>query len=129
MLLLPKAVRIYLASEPVDMRNSIDGLLNIIRDRWRTDAYSGHLFVFVSRRGDRVKVLTWERGGFVLYYKRLERGRFRLPTIEDEAETVELDATQLAMLLDGFDYSGVRRSKAWLPSERSNIPVDAAAGI
>ncbi len=129
MLLLPKAVRIYLASEPVDMRNSIDVLLNIIRGRWHADAYSGHLFVFVSRRGDRVKVLTWERGGFVLYYKRLERGRFRLPSIEVEAETVERDATQLAMLLDGFDYSGVHRSKAWLPSERGNISVDAARGI
>ena len=129
MLTLPKSVRIYLASAPVDMRNSIDGLLHLVREHWRRDAFSGHLFVFVSRRGDRVKILSWDRGGFVLYYKRLESGRFRLPRLQEGADAIELDATQLAMLLDGIDYSGVRRTKDWLPSERSNFPVDSAPGI
>ncbi|WP_256434508.1 IS66 family insertion sequence element accessory protein TnpB [Myxococcus sp. CA056] len=59
--LLPRAVRILLAREPVDMRNSIDGLAAIVRAEWKESLYAGHLFVFVSRRGDKVKILSWER--------------------------------------------------------------------
>ncbi|NNC09320.1 IS66 family insertion sequence element accessory protein TnpB, partial [Corallococcus exiguus] len=66
----------------------------LVRAEWGEDVYSGHLFAFVSRKGDRVKVLTWSRGGFVLLYKRLETGRFRLPRVEAEAKAVTLDATQ-----------------------------------
>jgi transposase len=77
--------------------------------------FSGHLFVFTSRRGDRVKILVWDRGGFVLYYKRLERSRFRLPEIEPGAEEVQLDATQLAMLLDGIDVKRVQSPRRWQP--------------
>src|SRR5262249_3833303 len=65
--------------------------------------------------GDKVKILTWDRGGFVLFYKRLEQGRFRLPAVDEDALGVQLDSTQLAMLLDGIDYSRVRRPKTWLP--------------
>ena len=77
MLTFSATQRIYLAVEPVDMRKSIDGLMALVRSSFGEDVYSGHLFVFVSRRGDRVKVLTFSRGGFILYYKRLEQGRFR----------------------------------------------------
>ena len=75
---LPRAVKIYLATEPADMRKGFDGLAALVEAQG-LDLYSGHLFVFVSKRADRVKVLTWDRGGFVLYYKRLERGRFPSP--------------------------------------------------
>jgi transposase len=115
-LTLPSAVKILLATEPVDMRKSIDGLMALVRSGWGEDVYSGHLFVFVSRRGDRVKVLTFSRGGFILYYKRLEQGRFRLPRVEEQAQAVPLDATQLAMLLDGIDVEKVKRPPAWQPS-------------
>jgi transposase len=98
------------------MRRSIDGLMAIVKAELDGDAYSGHLFVFVSRRADRVKILTWDKGGFVLYYKRLERGVFRLPHMDPSAMTVEIDATQLSMLLDGIDYSRVRRPKQWMPA-------------
>ena len=81
----------------------------IVQEELAKDAYSGHLFVFLSGRRDRVKILTWDKGGFVLYYKRLERGRFRLPHLDPNAMAVELDATQLSMLLDGIEYSRVRR--------------------
>jgi transposase len=118
MLTLPSAVRIVLATEPVDMRKSIDGLMALVRSGWGEDVYSGHLFVFVSRRGDRVKVLTFSRGGFILYYKRLERGRLRLPAVQAQARTVGLDATQLAMLLDGIDVAQVKRPAAWQPGQR-----------
>jgi len=119
MLTLPSAVRIVLATEPVDMRKSIDGLMAVVRSSFGEDVYSGHLFVFVSRRGDRVKILTFSRGGFILYYKRLEQGRFRLPQVEQQAQSVKLDATQLAMLLDGIDVAEVKRPAAWEPPNRA----------
>ncbi|RYZ33331.1 MAG: hypothetical protein EOO71_42235 [Myxococcaceae bacterium] len=75
----------------------------------------------VSRRGDRIKVLTWSRGGFVLLYKRLETGRFRLPRVDADAQSVTLDATQLAMLLDGIDVAEVRRPPAWSPPGRTAL--------
>lgn len=117
MLTLPPSVRIYLASSATDMRKSIDGLMAIVRNAWTLDAYSGHLFVFASRRGDRIKVLCWDRGGFVLYYKRLERGRFKLPPLDATIDAVEVDAPMLAMLLDGIDATKVRRPKRWQPPQ------------
>ncbi len=119
MLTLPSAVRIVLATEPVDMRKSIDGLMAVVRSSFGEDVYSGHLFVFVSRRGDRVKILTFSRGGFILYYKRLEQGRFRLPQVAADAQSVRLDATQLTMLLDGIDVAEVKRPAAWEPPKRA----------
>ncbi len=124
MLLLPRSVRILLAAKPVDMRNSIDGLAAIIRNEWKEDLYAGDLFIFVSRRGDRTKVLTWDNGGFVLFYKRLEQGRFRLPTFREGALGARLQSSQLAMLLDGIDLSRVRRPKQWVPPH----PVSNEAG-
>jgi transposase len=118
-LTLPSAVRIVLATSAVDMRKSIDGLMAVVRSSFGEDVYSGHLFVFVSRRGDRVKILTFSRGGFILYYKRLEQGRFRLPRVEAEAQSVRLDATQLTMLLDGIDVAEVKRPAAWEPPKRA----------
>jgi transposase len=120
MLTLPRSVRIYLAAGPVDLRKSIDGLGAIAREQSH-DVFSGHLFVFTSRRGDRVKILAWDHGGFVLYYKRLERGRFRLPAIAPGATEVELSSTQLAMLLDGIDVQRVRVPKRWEPPRRENL--------
>jgi transposase len=79
------------------------------------DPFAGHLFAFVGCRGNRIKILFWDRGGFVIYYKRLERGRFRLPRIRDGATSITLDATQLGMLLDGIDVEQVRRAKHWSP--------------
>ena len=115
MLTLPRSVRILIGSTPIDMRKSIDGLTAIVRDELQEDVYTGHLFVFVSRRCDRVKILSFDHGGFVLYYKRLERGQFRLPHMDPNAMAIEIDATQLAMLLDGIDYGRVRRPEHWKP--------------
>lgn len=117
MLSLPTSVRIYLAAEPVDMRLGFDGLAARVERRGH-DVYSGHLFVFIGRRTDRVKILTWSRGGFVLWYKRLERGRFRWPRIDADQSCVALDAGQLAMLLDGVELDKVRRLRPWQPPSR-----------
>jgi transposase len=117
-LTIPRAVRIFIASSPIDMRKSIDGLSAIVQSELEDDPYSGHYFVFVSRRCDRVKILTWDRNGFALYYKRLERGQFRLPHIGSDSMSVEVDATQLTMLLDGIEYGRVRRPKPWEPVKK-----------
>jgi transposase len=114
-LTLPPSVRIYLATTPVDMRCGHDGLAAIIRNQWKLDLFGGHLFAFIGRRGDRCKVLFFDRGGLVLYYKRLERGKFRLPPVTPGATSVTLDGTELAMLLDGIDVSRVRRPPRWAP--------------
>jgi transposase len=106
---IPRSVRILIGSTPIDMRKSIDGLKAIVEAELEENAFSGYLFVFVSRRCDRVKILTWDKGGFVLVYKRLERGQFKLPHMDPSRMAVEIDATQLAMLLDGIDFGRVRR--------------------
>jgi len=113
MLTIPSSVRIYLAAEPVDLRRGHDGLVAIVRGVWRLNPFDGHLFVFFGRRVDRVKILVWDRNGFALYYKRLSKGRFRMPKIPKEATRVELDATTLMMLLDGIDVRYVQRPIAW----------------
>lgn len=128
MLLLPRAVRILLAREPVDMRKSIDGLVALVRNGWQEDVYAGHLFVFVSKRGDRLKVLTWDAGGFVLTYKRLEKGRFRLPALPDSVRGVQLDSTQLTLLLDGIDVTHVKRPGKWAPPPTGASRADFAQG-
>lgn len=122
MLTLPSSVRVYLAAEPVDLRRGHDGLVAIVRATWRLNPFDGHLFVFLGKRLDRVKILAWDRNGFVLYYKRLSQGRFRLPTIPRGAERVEMDATTLTMLLDGIDVKHVRRPTRWEPPETPSPP-------
>ena len=122
MITIPRSVRIFIGSTPIDMRKSIDGLMAIVQEELAEDAYSGHLFVFVSRRCNRVKILTWDQGGFVLIYKRLEQGQFKLPHMDPSTMSVEIDATQLAMLLDGIDFGRVRRPKHWSKSQTDRLP-------
>jgi transposase len=119
-LTIPRSVRIFIGSTPIDMRKSIDGLMAVVQEELREDAYSGHLFVFASRRCDRVKILTFDKGGFVLYYKRLERGQFKLPHMDPSTMAIEIDATQLAMLLDGIDFGRVRRPDHWKPPPQTD---------
>ena len=110
--------------QPLDMRRGHDGLFAVVR-AWDLDPFSGHLYVFQSRRGNRIKILTWDHGGFVLYYKRLEQGRFRLPAIAADAKEARLDATQLAMLLDGIDMKQVKTPKRWTPPSRGKLDAIA----
>jgi transposase len=112
-------VQIVLAVEPVDLRRGHDGLVTLVRERWRADPYDGTLFVFYGRRMDRVKVLFFSAGGFVVYYKRLESGRFSIPRVADGATQVALDATSLTMLLDGVDLRAVRRAALWEPRRKT----------
>jgi transposase len=124
----PPSVRIFLATSPVDLRKSIDGLAALVNDILAQDVFSGHVFVFRGRRGDRVKVLVWDRNGFVLYYKRLERGHFKFPVGDTGAR--ELEATHLALLLDGLDLELAARAPRWHPRlpmlETTNVLAKAA---
>lgn len=110
MLTLSPAVRIYLATGTTDLRRSIDGLSALVRERFDLDPLSGHLFLFRNRRGDRLKILAWDQGGFWVLYKRLERGTFAWPAEEDNAPVV-LRSSDLLLLLSGVDLSHTRRRR------------------
>ena len=103
-----------MATEPVDMRKGFCGLSQIVRDVWKQDPFTGHLFVFLGKKRDRAKVLFWEKNGYLLLYKRLERGRFQMPVLNMGSKRIELDAAQLTMLLAGFDLR-TERLRSWKP--------------
>ena len=104
-----QGARIWMASEATDMRCGFDRLAERVNAVVGENPQSGHLFVFRSRRGDRLKILVWDRDGFVLWYKRLEAGVFKMPRVENGARAVELRASELAMILDGIDVSKLKR--------------------
>jgi transposase len=104
-----QAARIWLATEATDMRCGFDRLAERVRGVIGQDPLSGHYFVFRSRRGDRLKILVWDRDGFLLWYKRLESGGFKLPRVQEGAGSLELRASELAMILDGIDVSKLKR--------------------
>ena len=107
MLSWPPSVRIFLAAGPADMRRGFDGLARMTTEVIKQDPFSGALFVFRNRRGDRVKVLYWAGDGFALWYRRLERGTFRFPACD--GEVAEMRAVDLTMILEGIDLSSTRR--------------------
>jgi transposase len=114
MLMLSPAVKIFLCAQATDMRRSFDKLAEMTRSVLRQDPLSGHLFVFFNRSRDRVKILFWDRSGFCLYYKRLEEGAFRVPKLD--AGVVQLEAAELALILEGIDLAGATRQKRFFIS-------------
>jgi transposase len=108
MIMLPADVKIFVAGQPADLRRSFDGLAAMTRTLIKQDPLSGHLFVFANRDADRVKILFWDRTGFVLWYKRLESAIFHFPTSDKGG--VEVDMARLTLLLDGIDLGGVPRA-------------------
>ena len=113
MISLPPSVKIFLATEPADMRKSFDGLKTLVEEFLGGDPLSGHLFVFRNRRGDRLKILYWDRDGLAIWYKRLEAGTFVFPQAADTGASHEVPPAELAMLLDGIDLSSVKRRKRY----------------
>jgi len=107
--MLPAGVRIYVLGQPADLRASFDRLAALTREVIKQDPLSGSLFVFANRDANRVKILFFDRTGFVLWYKRLESAAFHFPTAD--AGGVEVDAAQLALLLDGINLGGNRATK------------------
>ncbi len=96
------------------MRKGAYGLSALVK-RSGLPVFSGDLYVFLSRRADRVKILAYDRGGFVLWYKMLEKGRFKRPKITPQTSSITIDATQLMLLLEGIDFSQLRRPARWSP--------------
>lgn len=116
---LPASVRVFFCTRPTDMRKSFDGLQGMVHEFLGQDPLSGHLFLFLNRRRDRVKMLLWDRDGLVIWYKRLEAGTFQRldPSIcsrpTSGAAGIELSATELALLLTGVDLASARRRKRY----------------
>jgi transposase len=110
MIMLPSAVRIFLCTRPTDMRKSFDGLTGLVQECFGQDPLTGHLFLFVNRRGDRIKILYFDRDGLALWYKRLEAGTFEMPG-STEGDGVELQPAELAMILSGIDLKSARQRK------------------
>jgi transposase len=113
MLSIPQPVRVFVCTQPTDMRKSHDGLAALVRESLGYDPLSGHWFVFRNRRGDRVKLLYWDRDGLVLFYKRLEVGVFRLPDVTAGQTSVEVTSEELSLLWWGIDPASVKRQKRY----------------
>jgi transposase len=122
MLSIPGQLKIFLGVQPVDMRKSFDTLAALVSEVLQHDPLSGHLFVFRSKRADRVKILYWLGDGFAIWYRRLERGTFRFPQAAEGQTSLTISATDLAMLLDGVDLASVQRRR------RYRLPEAQAAG-
>ena len=117
MLSLPPSVRLFVATQAVDGRKGADSLMVIVRDVFGHDPFGGHLFVFFSKRLERVRIVYWDRDGFAMWTKRLERGRFRQPAFSagGGSPTHAIEAAELALVLEGIDLAGARRRPRWQP--------------
>jgi transposase len=113
---LPPSVRLFVATQAVDGRKGADSLMVIVRDVFGQDPLSGHLFVFFSKRRDRVRIVYWDRNGIAMWTKRLERGRFR-PTCSADGKLVThaIEAAELALIMEGIDLTDARRRPRWRP--------------
>ena len=124
MVTLPPAVRLYVATSPVDARKGFDALSLYVHSQLRLDALSGHLFVFFNRRRDLASILFWDRTGFVLWKKRLERGCFHLPEkLRGDARHVVIEAAELGLILEGLDLKDAKQR----PRFRFPVRVSAFA--
>jgi len=107
MLKVPPDTRIFMAVAPVDMRRSFSGLCAIVTEALGSNPLSGHLYLFRGKRADRVKAIIWDRNGLAIWYKRLERGKYRWP--HQDASSIEISEHELTLLLDGVDFTRIRR--------------------
>ena len=116
MLNLPPSVLIFMATQPIDGRKGADSLVAMIRTVFIHDVYSGYLYVFFSRRCDRIRIVYWDRNGFAVWSKRLERGRFHAPFSSDgQLSVYTLEAADLGLILEGINLAGSRRRSKWEP--------------
>jgi transposase len=104
---MPATIRVFVAVPAADLRKGYDGLARLARDVVEQDPLSGHLFVFANRKRNRIKILYWDRDGYAVWMKRLERGNFRWPT--SDSDRVEWTAVELAAALGGIDLKATRK--------------------
>jgi transposase len=112
---MPVPTRILVYTTPVDFRKSIDGLAALVEVQLGERPLSGAMFVFTNHRRTGLKLLVWSYGGFVLLYKKLERGRFRMPAVDGDRRMLSM--AELAALMEGIDLSGARRLTRWNPGD------------
>ena len=117
MIAVAAGMRVLVATKPVDFRSGADRLAALVRENLRHDPFSGTMFIFRSKRADRLKILTWDGSGLVLFWKRLENGAFRWPPISDGV--MRLTASQLAALVDGMDWSRLHACDVARPTATS----------
>jgi len=110
----PSSTRIYLYAQNVDMRKSFDGLCGIVQAEFARDIRDGDLYLFLNRRGDRIKAMYWDRDGIAIWMKRLERGTFQRPVASAGTSQVEIDSTDLSLLLSGIDLKSVKRRQRYV---------------
>ena len=125
MLSLSPTIRIFVHTQPTDMRKQFNGLHAIVTHSLGQDVMTGDYFVFFNRRQHRCKILYWDRDGLVVWAKRLERGRFQIPAAHDDAMTVEIDGTTLVMILGGVDLQSVQRRKRYQIPPQPCMSVDS----
>jgi transposase len=117
MIAVPAGIRVLVATQPVDFRRGADSLAALVREQLKHDPFSGTIFIFRSRRADRLKILAWDGSGLVLLWKRLEQGAFRWPPISDGV--MRLSASQLAALVDGLDWARLHAADIPRPTATS----------
>lgn len=105
-------VRIFLCTTPMNMNCSFDDLMRQAQEIFEQDPLSGHLFLFLNRCRDRIKILFWDRSGYCLWYKRLEKGVFKFP--DSKAKSIEVEAATLALILEGIDLAGARHRQRFV---------------
>jgi len=105
--------RIYLYNVPVDMRRSFDGLMAIVQSEFEQDVRQGDLFLFINKRRDRIKLLWWDEDGLAIFMKRLEQGTFERPRMESDSKQLQMDRTELGLLLSGIELKSVKRRKRY----------------
>lgn len=123
MMSLPPSVKIFVSAVPVDARKSFDGLSGMVESEFGLEPLSGHLFVFVSRRGNVAQILFWDRNGFCIFRKRLESGTFKLTSVKQNEgmSHVQINSADLTLMLEGIDLSGSRRRKRYQHTPSDNL--------
>lgn len=127
MISIASSTRIFVATSPTDMRKGFDGLQGLVSSVLGQDPLSGHLFLFVNRRRDKLKVLYWDGDGLAIWYRRLEQGTFQMPTITGDKTAAEINREDLIMLIRGLDYENVHRRKRFKITDSQPRKVDEPA--
>jgi transposase len=121
MLTLPPSVKIFIYTQPTDMRCGFNKLSMLAENFMRQDPFSGHLFVFFNRYGDKCKILFWDRTGFCIWYKRLQEGTFERLPHPPGAAALEVDVARLTWILEGIDLFKTRRRRRYEHKNRAIV--------
>lgn len=122
MFALSSSLNFKLYAHPVDMRKSFDGLSNLVSSNLGVSPTDGSVYIFINKLRNKAKLLHWQGGGFVLYYKRLEQGSFELPVYDDTTTSLTLDYSQLVLLIDGVSITNIKRRKRYKEIQKP-VPV------